>query len=285
MQTYTQTLFSIFEREAEARISDEAEERSLIATVAAGEDHDGAAITALLLAYAPALRNGVRWYASVVRMRGDYFSESMAEEARSRAVEGLLKAIHAFNPEVHHRLAAIAAPYITDEVVTLAADDLGMSVHPRMLKRFFSYLRRAEGNVYTAIGLCGEEGSTLSKGAFLSILSAVRDVESYDAEVADGEPAWDTRPASVLWERDAIEDVEDRVLVGMVFEHRGDSEDLTDREAKVLRYRYGFEALSEDYGNRAISDAMVAAEIGTTRPTVQRDHAKALDKARTRLGA
>lgn len=287
VNAYAKALVEIFERRAEERIEDVAEERALIEAVASGADYDGSATVALMYAYAPALRSGARWYFNAANARGENPSHYDHEEIRARAIEGLLKAVRAFNPEKHDRLAAIVREYVLDEVVTYAADSLEFTVSPRTLKRYFAVLRAADQNVYKALALCGKPGpgKDLSKDTFLRILSATRDVESYDAPTGGDEDSWEDRPAAALWTSDAIQDVESRIMVEMVFDDFGDDNDLTHREAEILLFKYGFKPLREDIGDRAISDAMVAREIGSTRPTVAREHGKALDKARARLGA
>lgn len=286
--SYDVALLDIFKNGAGERIQDAAEERELIRTVQAGSDIDGSATLRLMYAYAPVLRSEVQWFYRAANARGVVPTEFDHEEVRSRAVEGLLKAVRDFDEDKgHERLAAVVKHHVLNEVVEYAASTLEFTVSTRTLKRFFSVLRAADYNVYKALALCGESGpgKDLSKSAFLSILSAMRDVDSYDAPVGDEDEAWDSRPAAALWEHNAIEEVESRVLVEMVFSEMGDENDLDDRERDVLLYKYGFRPLSEDYGDRAISDAMVAREIGSTRPTVARVHGKALDKARSRLGA
>lgn len=275
MFNFNQALTEVFDRKAERRISDPSVEREIIHRAKNGDE---SATLDLVYAYAPALRNAVKWFA---KANPGSTQISDVEDVRSRAVMGLIEAIHAFDPEKHERLAAIASGYITDEVSQGASSVTGFTVPPRTLKRFFGILRRAEGNIYEAMGMCRQYD--MDPETFLSVLSAVRNVESYNDEGDhDGhdESRWVFEQAEPLWSSDPVRDAEDKILVEAVFACRNDDNDLTERQSQILLHAYGF----KNYGEPQ-SDAAVGEAIGATRPTVQRDHKKALAKAADRLGA
>jgi len=268
-------LSDVFDRRAEGRL-ELGEERTAIAAAQLGDDD---ATAKLILAYAPALRNGVTWY---TRALAGSPQPADLEDVRSQAILGLLEAIKAFDGTTHERLAATVASYIRNAVTTSAASVTSFTVPERTLKRFFGILRTAEGNVYEGARIAPDY--EMKTETFLAVLSAVRNVESYDA-ILDGnaggfdgttserfntgvERGVEARP---LWDgREA--DAEDRILVEAAFTA------VNTLEADVVRLAYGF----SDY--EPVPDAEIGARMGFSRATTQRTRTGALDKMRRVLG-
>lgn len=274
--SFNNVLADIFTRNAERRFESAETEREAILAAKKGDEQ---ATLDLMYAYAPALRNGVKWYTrsgpAVERADG-------LEEVQSVAVAALIEAIAAFDPESgYDRLAATASKYIMNAVAVHAQYAAGFTVPERTLKRFFGILRAAEGNVYEAAALAPQ--FLMSRETFFAVLSAVRNVDSYDAltegnsagfdgttterfEVG-GERGIEVRP---LWDNSEAE--EDELLVEAAFAS------VDDLERQVTRLAYGFET----YGD-PVPDAEVAHELGLSRQKAQRTRSSALGKMRQAL--
>lgn len=265
---YQNIIADIFERRAEERIESIEEERALIADAKAGSE---AATVALMYAYAPAMRSALRWF---TRSAPTVPQATDLEEARARAVVGLLEAVQAFDPAVHTRLAAIATEHIASEVSSLAADAVGFTVPERTLRRFYGILRKADGNVYEAANLAPEY--KMRRETFFAVLSAVRNVDSYDVEPTEedherGSGGLDSMVARPLWSGE-YEDAEDRILAEVALES------VDARSETVCRMAYGF----TDYD--PVPDAEIGRRLGMTRPTTQRVRVRALETMREALG-
>lgn len=271
--SYSKALTDIFARNAERRFeSAEAERDAILAAKKGDED----ATLDLMFAYAPALRNGVKWYTraipSVDRADG-------LEEIRSVAVFGLLEAIAAFDVDAgYDRLAATVGEYVANAVAEHAQAVCGLTVPSRTLSRFFAILRKAEGNVYEAAALAPKYHMT--RETFLAVLSAVRS-ESYDAYAVKEEEGavsgdllgkTEVSEGGLLPVLDAYEAVNQRMEVEAAFAA------VDDVEEAVCRLAYGFET----YGD-PVPDGEIGHRLGMTRPTVQRRRASALGKMRDAL--
>jgi len=270
VNTFARTLSEIFDNGAEAPIADPAEERALIADAKRGDE---AATVALLLAYAPALRKAVGRY----RYAGGLWQDgpthpSTADDLRSGAVVGLLDAVKAFDPEKHRRLAAIIGGYVADALQVAAPGPVGLHVPRRTLTRFYTVLRRAEGDVVAAAALAPEEGMTV--GTFMDALAAVR---TADLPLPSGDDEAD-EAARLLWENarpvwsGEHADASDRVLVETAFAA------VDELEEEVCRLSYGFETYGEP-----LADAEVGFRLGLSRPKAQRVRSSALGKMREAL--
>jgi RNA polymerase sigma factor (sigma-70 family) len=271
MASFNKVLADIFDRNVERRFESPEAEREAIAAAKAGDE---AATVALMYAYSNLLRSGVRWYTNALP---SVPKAADLEDVRSNAVLGLMTAIKAFdlNAEVHNRLAAIAKQHIYEHVSVNAPTAVAaFTVPQRTMTRFFSILREAEGNVYEAAALAPKYSMT--RETFFSVLSAIRNVDSYDAltgaedengQATDGSRDLDAHP---IWDGSDAED--DRLLVEAAFEA------VDDVEEKVCRLAYGFET----YGD-PVADVEVAHRLGMTRPTVQRRRSSALNKMREAL--
>jgi DNA-directed RNA polymerase specialized sigma subunit len=264
---FSTALVDVFHNRAEERLTLD-EERAAIAAAQLGDE---AAKLSLILAYAPALRNGVAWY---TRALPSAPQASELEDVQSQAVLGLLEAIAAFDADVHDRLAAIAPGYIRNAVSGAAASVTGFAVPERTLKRFFGILREAQGNVYEAARIAPSR--EMKPETFLAVLSAIRNVDSLEGLTDEGERHTGAShrgeaSASPLWDN-STPDVEDRILVEAAFAA------VNTLEADVCRLAYGF----SDY--EPVPDAEIAARLGSSRATIQRTRAGALGKMREALG-
>ncbi|QXO14580.1 DNA binding protein [Arthrobacter phage Kaylissa] len=270
--SFAKVLTDIFDRNIERRFDSVDAEREAIAAAKQGDEE---ATVALMYAYAHTLRSGVRWYTHAlpsVAKGGD------REDVRSNAVMGLMAAIQAFDLEadVHDRLAAIAKQHVYETVAAHAPSAVtAFTIPQRTMSRFFAILREADGNVYEAAALAPK--FRMKRETFLAVLSAVRNVESYDAADSTDDDARsgdflskeNVRP---IW--DASEAEDDALLVEAAFEA------VDDVEESVCRLAYGFES----YGD-PVPDIEIGHRLGMTRPTVQRRRSSALGKMRKALAA
>lgn len=260
-------LTDIFSRNAERRFESAEAERDAILAAKKGDEQ---ATLDLMYAYAPALRNGVKWYTraipSVDRADG-------LEEIHSVAIFGLLEAIAAFDADAgYDRLAATIGEYVANAVAEHAQAVCGLTVPSRTLKRFFSILRKAEGNVYEAAALAPQY--LMKRETFLAVLSAVRST-SLDAvaSVGDEDHGDDAVPSEGLLPiLDAYEEANQRMEIEAAFAA------VDDLERSVTRLAYGFET----YGD-PVPDAEVAHELGISRQKAQRTRSSALGKMRNAL--
>lgn len=262
--SFDSILADIFDRRIEKRLSLE-EERALIATAKDGDDD---AKLQLLYAYAPALRNGLTWYKRALPSSP---SAADLEDVKTDAVLGLLEAIDAVDLDVHNRLAAIASQNIRHTVAAAAKSVTGFTVPERTLNRFFGIMREAEGNEYAAAAMAPKYKMTTE--TFLAVLSAVRNVTSYDADDSTDEdtrysPA--TLSASPIW--DATLSEEDAELAAAAFDA------VDDLEESVCRLAYGFET----YGS-PVADVEVGHRLGFSQSKTQRVRSAALGKMREAL--
>lgn len=242
------------------------EERELLAAAQLGDE---AAKLRLIVAYAPALRNGVAALTRTYSAHATHAQPADLEDIRMQAIVGVLRAIDAFDPTQHQRLAAIIRDYVRLEVEETEASLF--TVPPRTLRRFFGILREAEGDVAAAAKLAPER--EMRPETFAAVLDALRNVDSYDALTS---ATYDTESgrdmvASPVWDGSHA-DVEDRVLVEAALDAVGGL------EKDVTRLAYGF----SDY--EPVPDAEIAERLGMSRPKIQRTRTAALGKMRLALG-
>ncbi|UIW13302.1 DNA binding protein [Arthrobacter phage Crewmate] len=259
--SFNNVLADIFTRNAERRIESAEEERLLIAAAKLG---DSEATAALLYAYAPAIRNVVE------RFTGEgHTATPDDEELHATALLGFAEAIAAFDPEKHLRLSAVVRVVLARVMRDQYPSRDAFTVPARTLTRFYSILRKAEGNVYEAAALAPQY--EMSRETFFSVLSAVRDVDTIDGTPSDDEGHADlVNDARPIWDASAAE--EDALLVAAAFEA------VDDVEERVCRLAYGFES----YGD-PVPDVEIGHKLGMTRPTVQRRRSSALGKMREAL--
>lgn len=260
-------LTDIFVRNIEHRFESAEAEREAIAAAKLGDE---AATIAIMYAYAPAMRNGMAHfrYAGGVWSEG-FRADHLTQELRSLAVHGLIEAIHAFNPEVHHRLASIAAKRIIQEMAELVGP-VAFTVPTRTLTRFYSILRKADGDPVKAAAIATKHSMTVE--TFMDVLSAVRTTNLELASDEEDDSAMLARweAARPVWSR--TEDAaEDALLVEAAFDA------VDDLEEEVCRLSYGF----SDYD--PVPDAEIGHRLGFSRAKAQRTRSSALGKMRDAL--
>ncbi|WVX87962.1 DNA binding protein [Arthrobacter phage Snek] len=260
--TFSRVLSDIFDRNVARRFESAEAEKTAIAAAKLGDED---AIVAIMYAYSNVLRSGA---ANAPGLD--------TEDARQTALLGLLEAVQKFDldDDTYGRLAGLAKACIFEAISAAAPSAVAFAVPQRTLTRFFSILRKADGNVYEAAALAPEHH--MSREVFFSVLSAVRNVDSYDALTGSEEDKGGSGEGSgevvtfPLWDASEVED--DALLVAAAFDA------VDEVEERVCRMAYGFES----YGD-PVPDVEIAHELGMTRPTVQRRRSSALGKMREAL--
>lgn len=237
------------------------------AAILAAQGGDEEATIRLVYAYAFALRMGVGQY----RHAGGAGSAEV-DDLRQSALLGLLEAIHAFDPETHHRLAATVGGYIADAIAGSGAAPIALAVPERTLKRFYGILREADGDTAKAAELAPSRNMTAE--TFRAVLEAVRNVTSYDAETetTDSGDGMVRESGGVEPSVDTMVGVEDAILVEAALAA------VEGVEEDVIGLRYGFTEYNP------LSDAEIGERLELSRQKVQRTATSALGKMRTALG-
>jgi DNA-directed RNA polymerase specialized sigma subunit len=263
-KSFDQVLSDIFDRNIEHRFESADAEREAIALAKNG---DNEAVIALMYAYSYALNNAVKWFTRALPSA----DKSALEEVRLNLVTGLIEAVRKFDASEHKRLAAIIKPHLTEQISETAVSASAFTVPRRTLIRFFSILRHANGNVYEAAALA--PSYSMATQTFLAVLSALRGVESYDADSSEDEAS------DKLDRLDSAQSIygvdlsnEDRLTVEAAFEA------VDELETDVCKLAYGF----TDYD--PVADAEIGHRLGLSRPKVQRVRSGALGKMRQALG-
>jgi DNA-directed RNA polymerase specialized sigma subunit len=271
MFNFDNALFDIFDRRVTTGKLPLKKEREAIRAAKSGDE---AATLKLLYAYACALRKvsgryrhaGGAWAAGT----GD---PDLAADRRMAAVEGFLEALYAFDLDgAHSRLAATVEGYVANAVSAAVGAPVAMNVPERTLKRFYSILRKADGDPVKGAALAPQYSMTVD--TFISVLAAARSTQPLDgpSDNADGPGDHTNRPDVQVCGRDYYDDVEDKLLVAAAFAA------VDDLEEDVCRLAYGF----SDYD--PIPDSEVGHRLGLSRPKVQRVRASALGKMRNAVG-
>lgn len=238
----------------------DADERQLITAAQNGNQE---AYADLMLKFGPLLKR----YASQAPKHIE------REDVQGALMLGFVEAVTDFDFETHSTLAATLPNFLRRALSEMGISASSFTIPSRSLSRWLAITRKADGNIYLGINLAPEYG--MSRETYLSIHSALRSTNSLDALMQAGE--FVTRTIHVSTDQPVGET--DNDIAGMVFELHDDENDLTDREAFVLRLAYGFLT----YGD-AMTDDSVAERVGLSRPSVQRIRKAALEKARRRLG-
>jgi DNA-directed RNA polymerase specialized sigma subunit len=270
MNNFSTVLSDVFDRGIERGFESLDDERVAIAKAKLG-DQD--ATLALIYAYAPRLRAvvGSYRYAGGV-WAGDAHDPHMAGDLRMAAVEGFIEAIHAFDPDVHHRLAAVVGGYVVNSLATYLVSPVAVTVPARTLKRFYGILREADGDPVKGAALAPSREMKVE--TFLAVLDAVRSADfavTEDDEDDEGDSRRSVSSASPVWDG-RYADAEDRVLVEAAFRA------VEPLEGDVTRLAYGF----ADYD--PVPDAEIGARMGLSRQKTQRLRSSALGKMREALG-
>lgn len=272
MFNFDTALFEIFDRRVTTGRLPLMKEREAIHAAKCGDE---AATLQLLHAYAYALRKASGMYRHAGGAWADGPGKSgLAADLRMAAVEGFLEALYAFDLDgAHSRLAATVEGYIADSMSTVIVAPVAMNVPERTLKRFYSILRKADGDPTQGAALAPRYSMTAE--TFGAVLRAVRSTQSLDGpgDDADGPSDHANRLDVPARGRDSCDDVEDLLLVEAAFAA------VDGLEEDVCRLAFGF----SDYG--PVPDAEVGHRLGLSRPKVQRVRASALGKMRNAIGA
>jgi DNA-directed RNA polymerase specialized sigma subunit len=250
------------------------EERTLIARAKLGEE---AATIALMRAYTPALRSAIRQFGAMGgAWAGQVADPDVVEDLRAAATLGFLEAVQSFDAGRWSRLAAIVPDHLRLALASAVPSPIAFSIPQRTLTRFYSILRKADGNPYAAAALAPQY--EMRTETFLAVLSALRDVDSYDQLLApsgSNENQSDRGSNDVeawpLWDGQHP-DAEDEVLVEAAFSV------VDTLEKDVIRMAYGFTEYDP------IPDAEIGARLILSRQKVQRTRASGLGKMRVALG-
>lgn len=224
------------------------EERWLIARFQGG---DAEALEPLVLAYLPLLLKAVRTHSHLDR-----------DDARQACLEGLMRAVHAFDLQRDCRLAGILPSYLDHALAKAGTEGRAVRIPSRSYARYQGIMRRAGGDLTKAIEIAGEH--KMAVNTLLAVHHAVR-AESLDASEA---AEWLADPLEHVYELE-----EDQLrLVAAAFAV------LDCLEEEIIRASCGF---TPDFEPQP--DAEIAHRLGMTRPTVQRRRAAALRKVREAL--
>lgn len=269
--TLDKVLTDIFDRKVNLGSLTEEAERNAIAAAKAG---DSEATARLMYAYAPALRSAAGKFASAGG-GNDAVQPADREDIHAAITAGFFEAVKAFDPETQTRLAApLKTALKPSELSGVMSGPVAFTVPHRTLSRFYSILRLAEGNPFEAVKIARDHH--MSPEVFLSVLSAVRNVDSYDAADSveeEGRVSGDllskADEALPLWDASTVE--EDAELVRAAFAA------VDALEKTVCEMTYGF----TDYD--PIPDAEIGHRLGFSRAKAQRTRASALAKMREAL--
>jgi DNA-directed RNA polymerase specialized sigma subunit len=256
------------------------EERTLIARAKLGEE---SATIALMRAYTPALRAAIRQFGAMGgAWAGQVADPDVVEDLRAAATLGFLEAIKSFDGTRWSRLAAIVPDHLRQALSSAVPSPIAFSIPQRTLTRFYAILRKADGNPYEAAALAPQY--EMRTETFLAVLSALRDVDSYDAVISGNAGGFDgttTERFATEQGRDVLAyplwdgkhpDAEDEVLVEAAFSV------VDTLEKDVIRMAYGFTEYDP------IPDAEIGARLILSRQKVQRTRSSGLGKMRVALG-
>lgn len=265
----SKALTDIFDRKVNTGSLTEEAEREAITAAKAG---DSEALVRLMYAYAPALRSAAGKFTNAGG-GNDAFQTADREDIHSALTTAFFEAVKAFDPEAQTRLgAALNTALRPSELTGVLSGPVAFTVPHRTLSRFYSILRKADGNPYEAVKIAREHH--MSPEVFLSVLSAVRNVTSYDAaDSGEDESRTDllsmADAATPLWDASTVE--EDAELVKAAFAA------VNDLEKTVCEMTYGF----TDYD--PVPDAEIGHRLGFSRAKAQRTRSSALAKMREAL--
>jgi hypothetical protein len=246
------------------------EEAELITAAAYG--HPGAFET-LLQQYAPAIRRALRKYGETME----------ADDAEQEVALAFLDLIKTHDPEKNPSLAGRVATALNRELAEAAsAGTGGWTIPARTMERYLAIVKKADGDLAEARRIAPEHDMKVS--TFDAVTAATR-TDSLTAP-ADGETDYREAPAYAVDGDDApdpFESVLDAELVALAFAV------TSPEETTVVRQAYGFEPAVVDghemrpEGHAPLSDALVAASVGLSRPKTQRVRTGALVKMREAL--
>lgn len=243
------------------QIADANEETALIVRAKTGDEE---AIMRLFAAYVPALLEMVKRHSATLPI----------EDARQAAFLGFLELIKDHDPHRSSRLAGKVRAKVQDALSAASTDASGgFTVPPRTLRKFYAFLRQANGDVNLGARLAAESDSRdMSEATFRAIASGLK-VNSLDVEIeANGGDQGIALIDDLAAPRETSH-VEDALLVEVAFSA------VDDLEEKVCRIRYGF----DDYDEQP--DGVVGDRLGMGRIKTLRVRERALDKMRAAIGS
>ncbi|UIW13459.1 DNA binding protein [Arthrobacter phage Amyev] len=268
--SFNKVLSDIFDRKVNVGSLSEEAEREAIAAAKAG---DSEATVRLMYAYAPALRSAAGKFSNAGGGH-DAVQTADREDIQAAITTAFFEAVKAFDPETQTRLgASLNAALRPSELTGVLSGPVAFTVPHRTLSRFYSILRKADGNPFEAVKIARDHH--MSPEVFLAVLSAVRNVESYDAADSSedegrlGDLLSKADEAQPLWDASTVE--EDAELVKAAFAA------VNDLEKTVCEMTYGF----TDYD--PIPDAEIGHRLGFSRAKAQRTRSSALAKMREAL--
>lgn len=262
MHPLDQALQDIFFHGAEEPITDEIEEQEVILLAQRGCSDS---FVRLLLAYAPALRHARGRYASGPKYQG---SQGYEDDVQARLLLAFAEAVQGFDLcKGHNRLAATVTGWLKDAVSRAAQDTMPFAIPDRTLKRYWSIMRAAKGDVKLGAEMAAEYNMTPQ--TFRAITNAVRGTASLNGDDQDGARMVD-RPMKPVWDV-PMPDNEPSISPDMLAQ-------LTDLQSRVIRLAYGFGP-----DGMPMSDQQVANKLGLSRVKVQRTRTAALEQLRARL--
>jgi hypothetical protein len=247
-----------------------ADEAALIERAQTGDED---AQFALLRQYAPAVRRALRGFADTMD----------AEDAEQEVFVAFLDLIATHDPAKNPTLAGRVVQKFRETLSESAPSGAsGFTVPARTMKRYLAILKKADDDLAEARRIAPEHDMRVS--TFDAVTAATR-TDSLSAP-EDGETDYREAPAYAVDGDDApdpFEDVLDAELVALAFAA------VSHEESTVVRQAYGFEPAVVDghemrpEGHAPLSDALVAASTGLSRPKVQRTRTGALVKMRDAL--
>ena len=137
----------------------------------------------------------------------------------------------------------------------------------RTYTRYLGVLNAADGDPAAARALA--PSFSLAESTFDEI-HAMTHAATHASADADDDGHGAERAIELVYE--PYTEAEDRILIDMSFAA------MSDTEVRIVELKYAFTEYEEQ------TDAEIAHRMGMSRPTVQRRHSKALDKARKALG-
>lgn len=236
------------------------EERELIALAQNGCN---TSYETLMAKYAPLLKKYARSAPHTIEK----------DEIESALLLGFVEAVQDFDLEEHSILSITLPNHLKRALSEVGVVSASFTIPQRSLSRWLSIHRKAEGNIYAAMALAPTY--SMSTETFMSIYTALRETNSLEAVLVGD--AYVVKSLHINTETPTGESDQD--LANLIFDVRGDDQDLTDREAVILRYAYGW----MEYG-RPLNDSELAEKFDMSRATAQRVRTTALAKARKRLG-
>jgi RNA polymerase sigma factor (sigma-70 family) len=245
-----------------------------------------AAMTTLLERFSPAISAVVR---AVLSSKSGLMDE---DDAAAICQERFIRAVREHDLSTPGSFSASISPLMRYELLSrIRVDGTLLSVNETVVARYFRLMHKHNNDVRAAYAEClGSETSTdVNAATFLSIHRALSIMETLDWSAGDDECDFSSREAAFIDAAERFdEQIANRDLVRWLFAQ------VSDREAQILRLRFGFSDLAtenlrsaagfrNDHSDMVLSDREVAQILGSTRPTVQRAQARAISTMRAAM--